>query len=130
MKNIRMGKLWQRNFFPHKEVIDAFHDKCYITTIKKLSFNLAYVRIIGSMECGNTRNDYFQVTSGKNNLNLKKYYAENFSKTTGTEIKIEHWGENRKLSMKVIAVKYVPNWVDSGGNETKPQFHSYIMNGN
>ena len=46
-------------FVLHEEVIDVFHEKIYIPTIEKLSFNLSYDRIIGSMECGNTRNDCY-----------------------------------------------------------------------
>ena len=42
-------------FVLHEEVIDVFHEKNYIPTIEKLSFNLACVRILGSMECGRTR---------------------------------------------------------------------------
>ena len=42
-----------------KEVVDVFHDKCYIPTIEKMSFHLANFRIIGSMEYKRTRNDCF-----------------------------------------------------------------------
>ena len=45
-------------YFLHEEVIDIFHVKIYIPTIEKLSYYLAHVRIIGSMECGKTRNDF------------------------------------------------------------------------
>ena len=38
---------------------DVFNEKFYIPAIEKLSFNLAHVRIIGSMECGKTRNDSY-----------------------------------------------------------------------
>ena len=41
---------------PHEEVIYVFHEKNYIPTIEKLSFNLAHVSILGSMECGKTSN--------------------------------------------------------------------------
>ena len=46
-------------FVIHEEVIDVFYDKFYIPTIEKLSFNLFHVRIIGSMEYDNTRNDCY-----------------------------------------------------------------------
>ena len=54
-------------------------EKYYITTIEKLSFNLDHVRIIGSMECGKTRNDCFRANASKENVKLKKYYAQKFS---------------------------------------------------
>ena len=70
-------------FVLHEEVIYVFHEKNYITTIEKLSFNLTHVRIIGSMECGNTRNYCFRVNASKNNEKLKKDYSEKFSEKTG-----------------------------------------------
>ena len=64
-------------FVLHEKVIDIFHEKCYIPTIEKVSFHLTHVRIIGSMECGKTRNDCFHANTSKNYL---KNYAENPSK--------------------------------------------------
>ena len=43
-------------FVFHEEVIDVFHQK-KIPTIEKLSFHLAHVMILGSMEYGKIRND-------------------------------------------------------------------------
>ena len=51
--------------------------------------------------------------SSKNYIELNKYYAEKFSKTTGTEIKIQPRGGNS------IAVEYFPNSLDPGRNDTK-----------
>ena len=45
-------------FVLHKEVIGVFYEKFYIPTIEKLSFHLANIRILGSMECGKTRNGF------------------------------------------------------------------------
>ena len=72
------------------------------------------------MECGNTRNGYFHNNALKSNSKLKKYYAEEFIEATGIEIKIQHWGVNRELSMEGIAVEDFTNLVDPGCNETKP----------
>ena len=55
----------------HEEVIDVFYEKYYIPTIEILSFNLAHVRILGSMEFGKTRNDYFHGNALKKNTKLK-----------------------------------------------------------
>ena len=52
----------------------------------KMSFYLARVGILGLMECEKTRNDYFHDNQYKNNLKLKKDYAEKFTETTGIEI--------------------------------------------
>ena len=46
-------------FVVHEKVIDVFHENFYIPTIEKLSFHLDHVRILGSMECGKTRNYCF-----------------------------------------------------------------------
>ena len=70
----------------HEEVIDVFHEKLYIPTIERLSFNLDNIRIIGSMECGKTRNDCFRANASKNIIKLKNDYAEKFSKATSIEI--------------------------------------------
>ena len=43
----------------HEEVIDVFHEFFYIPTIETLLFHLAHFRILGSIECGETRNDCF-----------------------------------------------------------------------
>ena len=39
----------------------------------------------------------------KNNFNLKKEYAETFNEKTCIEIQSQYWGQNRQLSMEVIA---------------------------
>ena len=49
-------------------------------------------------------NNFFCGNASKNNIKLKKYYAEKFIKTTGIEIQGQHWGGNRKLSMEGNAV--------------------------
>ena len=52
------GRLMVKKCFVlHEEVIDVFNEKSYIPIIEKLSFHLYHIRIIGSMECGRSRND-------------------------------------------------------------------------
>ena len=51
----------KKYFALHKKVIDVFHDFFYIPTIEKLSFLLAHVRIIGSMEYGKTRKNFSMI---------------------------------------------------------------------
>ena len=52
------------------------------------------------------------------NINIKfKNHAEKFSKTTGIEIQIQHWGGNRQLSMEGIAVEYLPSSIYPGNNK-------------
>ena len=46
-------------FVLHGEAIDVFQEFVYIPTIEKLSFHLAHVIILGSMEFGKNRNDCF-----------------------------------------------------------------------
>ena len=98
--------------------------------IEKLSFNPSHIWVLGLIEFAKTQNDYFQVSSGKNNLKSKKYYAGKFSETTGIEIQSWHWDGNRQLSMEGIAVAYFSNSVDPGRNETESQFHSYTSDEN
>ena len=86
--------------------------------------------IIGSMECGNTRNDCFHDNAPKNNIKLKKDYAEKFSETTSIEIQSQHWGGNIQLPMEVIDVEYSPISIDPGRNEEKYEFYLYISDDN
>ena len=72
----------------------------------------------------------FSYNSPKNNTNLKKYYSEKFSETTGIEIQSQHWGGNIKLSMEGIAVECFPTSIDPGINGEKYEFHSYISDNN
>ena len=54
----------KKRFVINEEEIDVFHNIFYIPKIEKLSFHISHVRIIGSMECGKTRNEYFHESSG------------------------------------------------------------------
>ena len=61
LEEYKRGRIMVKKYFVlHEEVIDVFCEKIYIPTIEKLSFHLAHVRIIGSIECGKTINDYFR----------------------------------------------------------------------
>ena len=102
----------EKVFVLHKEVIDIFNEKIITPTIEKLSFHLANVRILGSMEYEKTRNDCYHDIAPNNNIKLKTDYAEQFTKTTGIEILIQHQGGNRQISMEGIAVGYFPNSID------------------
>ena len=64
-KDKREKIMAKKVFILHMECIDVFHDKCYITTIEKLSFHLSNINILGSMECGTTRNDFFMIMHKK-----------------------------------------------------------------
>ena len=59
-KDNKGGIMVKKHFVIHEEVIDVFHEKSYIPKIEKLSFYLTHVKILGSMEYGNTRYDYFR----------------------------------------------------------------------
>ena len=91
--------------------------KIYIPTIENCHFiflisvllyqwNVSRLEIIVSM-----------ITHKYIYINLKKYYAEKFSKTTGIEIQSQHLGGNRQLSMEDIAVEYFRNSIDPGISE-------------
>ena len=48
------------------------------------------------------------------------------AKATGIEIQSQHWSVNRQLSMESISVEYFPSSFDTGKNEEKSEFRSYI----
>ena len=58
----------------------------------------------------------------KKNQNVKKYYAEKFSETTGIYLQIQHWDGNRQISMECIAVEYFTNSIDPGSNKKNLHF--------
>ena len=66
----------------------------------------------------------------KNSIKLTKDYEEKFSKATGIEIYSQHWVGNRQLSMEGTTVEYFPTYIDTGNNEEKYEFHSYISDDN
>ena len=87
----KKGKLTENKcFVPNEEVLDFFHGFFNIPTIEKLSFIIAHVRILGSMEFRKTINDFFCANASKNNVKFKKDYAEKFSEATGIEIQSQH----------------------------------------
>ena len=58
--------IMKKCFVLHEEVIDVFIGNFYIPTIEKLSFRLACVRILDSLECGKTGNDFSALMHQKN----------------------------------------------------------------
>ena len=67
MTNIRKGELWRR----HTLLLTR---KLNMSFMKKITFHLAKIRILGSMEYEKNRND-FSVIMNKKDIKLKKYYA-------------------------------------------------------
>ena len=64
----------------HEEDIDVFHEKYYIPTIENLPFYLAHVSILGSMECGKTRNDFSTLMDKVFYIKLKDIMQKNSAK--------------------------------------------------
>ena len=106
----------KKYFVLHEEVIDVVHTNIYIPTIEKLSFNLVHVRIIGSMECGKTRND-FHDNASTHIYKVKERICRKIQRRAGIEIQSQHWGVNRELPMEGISVEYFTNSVDPGRDE-------------
>ena len=73
------------------------------------------------MECGKTRKK--RDNASKNNIKLKRDYAETFSETNVIEIQRQHWGGNSKLSIEGVVIEYFPNSFDQGGNENMNLIH-------
>ena len=67
----KKGRIMVKNCFVlHEEAMNFFHEEYYILTIEFFSSHLAHVRILGSMECGKTRNYCFHANAPKNNIKL------------------------------------------------------------
>ena len=78
------------------------------------------------MECGKTRNGFFNDNTSNKDIKLNKDYTKNPIKTTCIEIQTQHWGGNRQLLMEGIAVEYIANSVYPCINETRLEFNEYI----
>ena len=119
----KCGRLVVKKYFVlHEEVIDFFHDKIYIPTIEKLSFDLDHARILGSMERGKTRIYCSRCITFKIYIQFKKNCEETFSKTTGIEIQGQQWGRISKLSMEDIDVGYFLNLSHPSSKEENMTF--------
>ena len=64
-KDNKGRKMVKKCFVLHEKVIDAFYENFYIPAIENFYLFLSHVRIFGSMECGETRNDCFQDNASK-----------------------------------------------------------------
>ena len=60
-------------------------------------------------------------------MKLRKYHKDKISETTGIYIKIQHWGGNRNLSMKVIYMDF-PRRNESKGSVSKDVLQLYTRN--
>ena len=78
---------------------------------RKLSFRLPPVRILGSMECGRSRNDCFRSSASKNNIKLKKIMQKiqrnkryiNTESTLEVEIENYQW---KVLLLNIFQVRW------------------------
>ena len=89
-------------FVLHGEVIDVFHEKHYIPTIKKISFHIDHVRILGSMECGKTRNYCFHSNASKNSVKLKNIMQKNSANRTIYKYRVNITVEIDNYQWKVL----------------------------
>ena len=62
---------------------------------------------------------------GNINTKLKKDYDKPIKETTIIEIQIQQWGDNRKLSMELIALEHFTVKDKIRRNELRSKFHSY-----
>ena len=59
-KKDKKGKIMVKKYFVlHEGIIYFFHEKIFIPTTEKLAFHIAHFVILGSMDCGKTKNDCF-----------------------------------------------------------------------
>ena len=56
--------------------IDAFQTSFFITSIKKLTFQLPHIRIIGTSHCGNTHREAFKILCAKKYVLCRRDYIE------------------------------------------------------
>ena len=84
----------------HEKVIDVFNEKYYITTIEKLSFHIAHVKIICSMKFGNNINYCFHVNAPK--TKLKNMMQKNLAKKPVYKYRVNIGAEINNYQRKVL----------------------------
>ena len=109
-------------FVHHEEDIDIFHDKFYIPTIENCHFIFIVLGLLVQWNLGRLKL-IFHDNAPKNNIRLKKDYAEKFIKNIGIEIQSQNWGGNIQLSMEGIAVQYFTNSIDACNNKKRNLIH-------
>ena len=89
-----------KSFFPHWEVIDAFHNKFYIPTID--FFHFIFIMLVFLVQCNIVRLEIMIFIKFIKKLKLKKCYAETFSKTTHIYIQVNIWVETGNYQWKEL----------------------------
>ena len=75
-----------------------------IPAIKKLAFNLSYVRIIGTNHCDNTCRESFNHRGYFQDVLCFHYYTDQGVNNFPHEVKYKYHGGNSSVSIAVIAL--------------------------
>ena len=86
--------------------IADFHQSLYKPIIQKLSFHLPHVRIFGTNRCDKMRKEALIARQDKKDVVKRRDYAERFTEKMHVQIQCQHFGGNRSLSMKGVAVQH------------------------
>ena len=82
-----------------------FHNKYYITSIKKLAFHLPHVRIIGTHNCGKECHEEFKLRSKQHDVLCRSDYEDHIVSIFAHQIKSESCGGNRSVSIEGIELE-------------------------
>ena len=96
----------RREIFMMQISIDDFHTSFYIPAIKKLSFHLTNVRIIGTNNCGNTCHEAFKRHISNHYLLCCRNYSERVVASFEHQILSEYYSRNRSVSIEGITLEH------------------------
>ena len=83
--------------------VGVFHRDYYLPALEKLTYHLAYVKILSKYHCAALRDHAFRTCPGS--AKTKRDYAERLAAAFTLEIQAEHFGNGRSLSMEGSSVE-------------------------
>ena len=100
-------KIYPRNELVMMETtISNFHTSFYIPEIQKLAFHIPRVQIIGTNHCGESRRTVFKYIESFQDVLCCRDYAEMAVASFSHQIKSEHYGGNRSVSIEGISLEH------------------------
>ena len=98
--------------------ISDFYTSFYIPAIKKLSFQLPHVRILGTNHCGEMRRIAFKCSKLFQDILCCRHYSERVVASFSHQIQSEHYGGNISVSIEGIKLEHFSAFPKADINST------------
>ena len=112
--------------------ISDFHTSFYIPEIRKLVLHNSRVQILGTSHCGESRQTVFKHHESFQDVICWRDYDDMVVSSFSNQIQSEYYGENRSMSIEVIALGHfstLPNSVINASTKSCPHHavvHSFL----